>query len=195
MKKTIPVITAVILLLVTFQSFAQEQKLKAGDKAPFFKNKTHDGKMFSLKNEVKKGAVVLIFYRGYWCPYCNKELKALNDSLSMITAKGATVVAVTPESQASVDKTIDKTKASFPIISDTDNSIMNLYGVNFTVDDKTAERYKGFGVDFSAVNANAKNNLPVPAVYIIGKDGKIKYSYFDKDYRKRPSIQDLLNQL
>lgn len=172
---------------------AQTLQFKTGDAAPTFSATTHNGNKFDLTSTAKP--IVLVFYRGYWCPFCNKELSALNDSLSLLQEKGATVIAVTPEKYESVNKTIDKTKASFTIISDTSNTILKMYGVNFMVDDKTVEKYKNYGIDFTAVNGNSENTLPVPAVFIIDKDGKFKYIWFDKDYRKRPSIKELLNNL
>ena len=195
MKKFTSVISVIAFLFFGSTCLAQQQNFKIGDKAPNFKSVTHDGKIFKLSKELKKGPVVVLFYRGYWCPFCNRELKALNDSLSMITAKGATVVAISPETNESVDKTIEKTKASFAIISDTSNAILKAYGVDFKVEDKTVERYKGFGVDFAKVNGNDKNTLPVPAVYIIDSNGKFKYIWFEKDYRKRPTVQELINNL
>ena len=194
--KTIASIFSVLVLLISSSSgFAQTQSFKVGDKAPTFKSQTHDGKTLSLANETKKGPVVLLFYRGYWCPFCNKELKALNDSLTMLTSKGASVVAITPETEESVNKTIEKTKASFNIISDTSYKILKAYGVDYKVDEKTVESYKGFGIDFAKVNGNDKNTLPVPAVYIIDREGKFKYIWFDKDFRKRPSVKELLENL
>ena len=85
------------LAICVFMSNAQMYPagLKVNDKAPDFSSKDQNGKIISLKDELKRGKVVLIFYRGQWCPYCNKELKSMEDSLSLITSKGATVVAVT----------------------------------------------------------------------------------------------------
>jgi peroxiredoxin len=184
-----------ILLLVVAKSQSQTLQFKVGDKAPNFTAITHAGNKTDLKKLTKNGPVVLIFYRGYWCPFCNKELNNLNDSLSAIQAKGATVVAISPEKYASVNKTIEKTKASFDIISDTSNTILKQYGVNFTVDDKTVEKYKTYGIDFASVNGNSDNTLPVPAVFIIDKNGTFKYLHFDTDYRKRPSVKELLENL
>jgi len=184
-----------ICLLVSIISNAQNLKFEKGQKAPVFTAIGHNGNTISLEKITQKGAVILLFYRGYWCPFCNKQLSSLNDSLGLIQAKGATVLAISPEKYESVEKTIGKTKASYEIISDTANIILKQYGVNFTVDAQTVERYKQFNVDFSAVNANSDNVLPVPAVFIIGTDGTFKYIYFNKDYRKRPSVKELLEQL
>lgn len=169
--------------------------LKVGDVAPDFKAMDNTGKSFSLKKMLRKGDVVLVFYRGQWCPFCNKALSRMNDSLSLITAKGATVVAVSPETDENIEKTVGKTKASFPIISDKGLSIMKAYKVNYAVDARTIEKYKNYNIDFALVNGNNGAILPVPATYVIGKNGVIKYVFFSPDYKIRTSVQSILNQL
>ena len=92
-------------------------------------------------------------------------------------------------------KTIEKTKSTFPVLEDQGMVIMKMYKVNFAVDEKTIAKYKGYGIDFDNANGSNGANLPVPATYIIGKDGKIKYVFFNTDYRKRASVLDVLNNL
>lgn len=180
----------------TRSSAIRTQGLAVNDKAPDFSAKTADGKTVTLKDQLKKGSVVLVFYRGQWCPYCNRQLKKLEDSLSLITGKGASVLAISPEVPQNIDKTIEKTKATFPILHDKNLAIMKSYDVAFKVDDKTIEKYKTYGIDFSVANG-AENgaNLPVPAVYVINKEGKIVYRHFDKDYTRRASVADILAHL
>jgi peroxiredoxin len=188
----------VFALLLSFVAIAQEgpKGLNLNDQAPTFTAKDQAGNIVSLANELKKGPVVLVFYRGQWCPYCNRSLKQLEDSLSLIKTKGAVVLTVTPEIQENIVKTIDKTKASFPILHDEGLAIMKKYDVAFKVDDKTIESYKKYGLDFNQLNGQANGaNLPVPAVYVINKEGKIVYKHFDKDYRKRSSVKDILSHL
>ena len=105
------------------------------------------------------------------------------------------MLAITPETAENVKKTVEKTKTSFPVIEDAGLAIMRSYKVNFAVDEKTVTRYKGYGIDFDKVNGDNGANLPVPATYIIGKDGKIKYVFFFFFYKKRASVQDILNNL
>jgi peroxiredoxin len=100
-----------------------------------------------LKDLLKKGKVVLVFYRGYWCPFCNKELTRLNDSLQFITEKGATVVAVTPEKPENIDSTVNRTKATFSILYDEGMKIMKAYDVAFEVQENVATRYRNAGLD------------------------------------------------
>jgi peroxiredoxin len=190
-------VAALFLIFLNSISNAQSEPkgLGVGQKAPDFEAVDQQGGKVSLQQLVKKGPVILLFYRGQWCPYCNKQLMQLQDSLSMIEAKGATVVAVTPEIPASIDKTITKTKASFIVLHDTNLTIMKNYDVAFEVDAPTVERYAGFGIDLMGNNGNNGNALPVPAVYIIGEDGKISYRYFNADYKQRVSVSELLTQL
>lgn len=165
--------------------------------APEFKAKDQDGKEISLSDLRQKGAVVVVFYRGNWCPYCNKELKALQDSLQHITAQGASVVAISPEASEGIDKTIAKTGASFPVLHDADVKIATAYNVSYEVDEKTRAMYlQKWNVDFLQINQQTETAvLPVPAVYIISKEGKIIYRFFDKNITKRPSVKELVDHL
>jgi len=188
---------ALLILLNAFSLKAQNKPtgLMVNDNAPNFMAKDQTGKSIELKKELKNNAVVLVFYRGEWCPFCNKELKALEDSMKFITRKKAIVIAVTPEKQENVSKTIAKTKASYSILHDEGLKIMKSYGVAFKVDSLTVSKYKAYGIDFNVANGAANGeNLPIPAVYII-KEGKITYRYFETDYRKRPSVKELISHL
>ena len=113
----------------------------------------------------------------------------------MLTGKGAYVVGVSPETMAGVEKTVAKTKASFSIISDRDYSIMKAYQVNYVMEPGLADKYKKGGLDVAMANGQTDYVLPVPATYIIGKNGKIKYVHFDADYKKRPSVKTLMANL
>ena len=178
---------------------AQEKPegLFINSKAPDFKAIDQYGKEIRLKDVLKDSAVVLIFYRGQWCPYCNKQLKKLEDSLQLIKEKGARLIAVTPEKPEFISKTIEKTRASYPLIYDKDMKIMKAYAVAFEVDERTVSRYKNADIDLATANGQKeKVYLPVPAVYIISKkEGTIIYRYFEFDYKKRVSVQEILNNL
>jgi peroxiredoxin len=186
------------LLIAFFSTAAQEKPegLFINSKAPDFKLKDQNGAEVSLKELRKKGPVVVLFYRGNWCPYCNKELKRFQDSLQFITDKGATLVAITPEAAEGVSKTIEKTGAAFPILYDADLKVSKGYAVTFDVDEKTAARYKNFGNDLMVINQQkGKVVLPVPAVYVVNRDGAVTYRFFDADYKKRPNVKDILAEL
>jgi len=190
---------SVLLLITALQLQAQEKPegLFINSKAPDFKGKDQNGNEVVLKDLRKKGPVVIIFYRGYWCPYCNKELQKLEDSLQLIKEKGAQLIAITPEKQEGITKTVERTKATYPIITDDELKIMKAYDVAYQVDTKTIDRYKMASIDLAANNGQKPEAvyLPVPAVYIIGKDGEIKYRFFEEDYKKQAAIKDILNNL
>ncbi len=194
MKKLI--ITSVLAICISLANAQTNPAgLKVNDKAPEFSAKDQNGKVITLQDELKNGKVVLIFYRGQWCPYCNKQLKGIEDSLSLITSKGATVFAITPEVPGNIAKTIEKTNATYSIISDDNLKIMKAYDVAYSVDPAVVEKYKGYGIDFSQANGSNGANLPVPAVYIIDTNGNIIYRYFDTDYRNRASIKEIVEHL
>ncbi|MDQ2794169.1 MAG: AhpC/TSA family protein [Bacteroidota bacterium] len=169
--------------------------LAVGDRAPAFKGTDAAGRPVELARLLKKGPVVLYFYRGQWCPYCSKELSQLQDSLAVLTRQGAQVVVVTPETAENIGKTVAKTKATFPIVHDQDFAIMKAYHTAFTVDPATVAKYKGFGVDLQQANGAATEVLPVPATYIIGRDGRIRFAYFNPDYRQRVSVRQVARAL
>ena len=185
-------------LFLTTMVLAQEKPegLFINSKAPDFKASDQYGNEIRLKDVLKDSLVVLIFYRGQWCPYCNRQLKRLEDSLQLIKAKRARLIAITPEKPEFISKTIEKTKASFPLLFDKEMKIMKAYSVAFEVDERSVSRYKNADIDLATANGQKeKIFLPVPAVYIIGKEGTILYRYFDTDYKKRVSVQEILDNL
>lgn len=188
---------ACLFLLSVYTGFSQEapEGLFLASKAPDFKAKDQKGQEIKLKDVLKKGKVVLIFYRGEWCPYCNRELSRIQDSIGLIQQKGATVIAVSPEKSENILKTIDKTKASFSVISDEGLRIMKAYDVDFEVQENVLTRYRNSGIDIEKNNGSNGKNLPVPAVYIIDQEQTITYRFFDTDYKKRPSVADILKNL
>ncbi|HUQ96937.1 MAG TPA: peroxiredoxin-like family protein, partial [Chitinophagaceae bacterium] len=177
--------------------YAQEKPegLFINSKAPDFKGTDQSGVNVNLKELRKKGPVVVLFYRGNWCPYCNRALKRFQDSLSLLPERGAQVVAITPEGSDGIAKTIEKTGAVFPILTDGDMKIAKGYAVAYDVDDRTLGRYKNADIDLLVINGQKQAQLPVPAVYIINKEGAVTYRFFDIDYKKSPSVKELLREL
>jgi peroxiredoxin len=177
---------------------AQEKPegLFINSKAPDFKATDQYGNEIRLKDVLKDSIVVLIFYRGEWSPYCIKYLKTLEDSVHAIKNKGARLMAITPEKPEFISKTIEKTKASYPLLYDKEMKIMKAYAVAFEVDEKTVSRYNKADIDLATANGQKdKIYLPITAVYIINKEGTINYRYFDSDYKKRASVKDILDNL
>ena len=194
MKITI-LLSSLLSILLSFMVSTNPEGLKVNDKAPNFSAKDQNGKTVELNELLKKGSVVMVFYRGEWCPYCNKQLTELEDSMALITNKGATLIAVSPEKQENISKTIQKTKATYSVLSDDSLKIMSAYKVAYELDEQTNEKYKKWGINLSDKNGNNGNNLPVPAVYIINKEGKITYLYFDVNYKNRVSVSEILSHL
>ena len=193
MKKALFFLFA-LLSMVAVQA-QKPEGLFINSKAPEFKLKDQSGVEVSLKELKKKGPVVVLFYRGAWCPFCNRQLKALQDSLEQIYTRGAQVVAITPELPEGIDSTVKKTGAIFPILYDQDMKVAKEYQVAFAVDDRTVGRYKTGGIDLLKANGQRSAMLPVPAVYIINTEGSVTYRYFNENYRTRVSVQEILKNL
>lgn len=187
-----------VLLYVSQVIYAQNdapEGLFIGSKAPDFKGKDQRGNEIHLKDLLKKGPVVVVFYRGYWCPFCNQELSRLQDSIGQILDKGASLVAITPELSENISKTVEKTKAEYSILHDQDLKIMKAYDVDFVVPENTVSRYRSAKIDLAGINGENGAVLPVPAVYIIDKEQTVRYRFFDPDYKKRPSVKEIIANL
>lgn len=193
--KKILLLLLVLFCLTEINSQEKPEGLFIGSKAPDFKAKDQDGNEVRLKDLLKKGKVVLVFYRGYWCPYCNRELSRLQDSLAQIQEKGASVVAISPEKPEHIKQTVEKTKAAYPVIYDDGMKIMKGYDVEYELEETTLARYRSSGLDIEKNNGTNGKYLPVPAVYIIDKESNVTYRFFDADYKKRPSIAEILKNL
>lgn len=194
MKAQLILLALLALVVLSVPVYAQ-QALAVGTKAPDFSSTSVTGEKISLSKLRKNGPVIVMFYRGEWCPFCNAQAKAMQDSLKFITQAGGSVVAISPEKTENAKKSIEKSGATFPFLHDKKAEIMNAYGVTFTLDEKTQARYKDYGLDLSEANGENGPVLPVPAVYIVGTDGTIKWAYFNPDYRVRPSVATLVAQL
>ncbi|OCX53218.1 hypothetical protein BEL04_02605 [Mucilaginibacter sp. PPCGB 2223] len=185
-----------LLAIFAFANSWSQTPLKAGDKAPLFSGVDNNDKKLNLKSLMKDhNAVVVFFYRGQWDTYCIRQVKNMQDSLHLITAKGAVVIAVTPETDLGIITTISKTGASFPIIHDIQYKIMKAFGVNLTVDDATLALMKKYKIDMDVNNGNNDHVLPVPATFIIDKKLKISHVFFDPNYKHRASVQQIVAAL
>lgn len=171
-----------------------EQGIRVGDKAPDFTLNDQNGKEVNLYQLLKKGPVVLSWYRGGWCPYCNLELKGLADKTAEINQLGATLIALSPELPDKSLSTIEKNHLPFTVVSDTDNQVARKYDLVYKLDVETATRYEtGFGL--SQYNGNDKAELPIPATYIIDRNGIVRFAFLNSDYKKRANPDEVLMQL
>lgn len=169
--------------------------LEVGEHAPNFKLLNADDKWVDLASTLERGPVVLSFYRGVWCPFCNKELKGLERVLPKMEELGATVLALSPETRDHVQENVEKNKLTFDLLTDTDNAVAKLFGLHFVLDDKTVDKYEGYGIDVATHNGTGKHELPIPATYIIDTDGVIAYAFVDEDYTKRAKTRDIVKAL
>jgi peroxiredoxin len=172
---------------------AQAQRaLKAGDRMPEFTLHDSDGKAVSSRELLASGPLVISFYRGVWCPYCNLELQALQSALPEIAARGASLAAISPQTAANSRKSQRDNKLGFPILSDTKSEVANAFGIRFALSDYLIDLYKSFKNDLPAFNDDPSWVLPMPARYVIGTDGIIAYSEVNPDYTQRPDPSELL---
>ncbi|MDX1829831.1 MAG: peroxiredoxin-like family protein [Lutibacter sp.] len=193
-----------ITLLTLFQflfigkvtSQINNEHLKIGEIAPKISGIDQFGNKINSDEILEKNQILLIFYRGNWCPYCNKHLKSLEENLQNLQAKNIKVLLVSPEKQAKINETSVKFHNSFSIIYDSDDIIMNNYKVAFNVTKENVPKYFEFTLK-KVMEYNEKENfvLPVPATYLIGKDKKIKYVQYDPDYKNRSNIEEILTHL
>lgn len=171
-----------------------DSALKVGDKAPNFTLKNALNKSVSLYNELKNGPVVLTWYRGGWCPYCNITLHALQEKLPEFKQEDATLLALTPELPDNSLSTSEKHSLEFTVLSDIENLIGKQYGVVYTLTDGVASIYNaGFGLN--EVNGDTSNELPLAATYVIDTNGIITYAFLDADYTQRAEPSEILSAL
>lgn len=172
-----------------------QRTLKVGDTAPVFTLNDPEGNPVSSAELLAKGPLVISFYRGVWCPYCNMELQALEEALPQYRELGANLVAISPQVQANSRKSVRQNHLTFPILSDVKSQVAEAFGLRFTLPDYLIDLYKGFGNDLPTFNDDARWVLPMPGRFVIGQDGLIKYAEVNPDYTLRPEPTDLLPAL
>ena len=171
-----------------------DSALKVGDKAPNFTLKNALNEAVTLYDQLKNGPVVLTWYRGGWCPYCNITLHALQEKLPDFKNEGATLLALTPELPDNSLSTSEKNNLEFTVLSDLGNTIGKEYGVVYTLTDDVAKIYNaGFGLNEQ--NGDTSNELPLAATYVIDTKGIITYAFLDADYTARAEPLEILSAL
>ena len=183
-----------------------ERAKKAGNKAPNFTLKNQIGQSKSLNDYLSDGPLVVTFYRGAWCPYCNLQLKEYNDHLSEIKAAGATLIAITPEKPGAVDtlvasgvpkEVIDMAvkDVEFDVLHDPGNRVAESYGVVFKLPESHRQLLDQLQVDIEKLNGDASFSFPDPATYVINPDGEISWAFIPNNYRKRAEVEQILTAL
>lgn len=176
------------------ESGITESAKQIGDEAIKFTLKNAVGEEVSLEDYLAKGPVVLTWYRGNWCPYCNMTLHRLQEELPNFKAAGANLLALTPELPDKSISTKEKHALEFEVLSDLGNKVAKEYGIVFELIPEVADIYqKGF--DLHGYNGDESNELPLAATYIIDQKGIIQYAFLDAEYRNRAEPAEILEAL
>ena len=166
--------------------------LSKGDTAPDFTLPDARGRSVHLHDRLNEGPVVLTFYRGGWCPYCNLELRAYQSRLAQLREAGAQLIAVSPQSPDASLSTAEKNSLEFDVLSDVGCVVASRYGIVFTLPSALRSLYLELGLDLPAANDTADWQLPVAATFVIDVDGTIALAYIDSDYRNRLEPNDAI---
>ena len=174
------------------ESGQAERAVKAGGAAPMFSLPDADGPIFDSRNQLAAGPLVVTFYRGVWCPYCNLDLQALEAARSEIESRGASLVALSMQNASNSRKSKRENQLGFPILVDFKGAVADRFGLRFKLPDQLVDLYKQFGNDLTQINGEPSWTLPMPARYVIDQDGVAAYAEVNPDYTKRPDPSDLL---
>lgn len=166
--------------------------LKLGDSIPDVKLRTEDDKEVSLRKLVSEKPTVLIFYRGGWCPFCNRHLQSLAGIEDDLNKAGVQLLAISMDHPAKLKATPDREKLHYRLLSDSDATAATAFGIAFKVDDKTVEKYKGYGINLDAASGKDHHILPHPAVFVADTSGKIRFAHVNPDYKVRLEPKKIL---
>lgn len=186
-------------LIITIPALSQDYRsaeeadgIRVGTQAPSFTATDMRGEDFSLQQALNQGPVVMIFYRGHWCPVCNRHLKAMQDSIHSIEQYGATLIAISPERVPLLGRTAEKTGAEFTLLHDEDFRVAKAYDVHFLPEEEDRIMYNTvLGARLEQAHSDDSQQLPIPATYVIDKNGTIVWRHFDPDHRVRASVNDI----
>jgi len=174
-------------------SGAAERATKVGDTAPAFVLDDAEGQPVSSTRLLAEGPLIVTFYRGIWCPYCNLDLQALQEALPIFRRLGASLVAISPQTAPNSRRSMRENKVEYPILSDLGNEVAASFGLRFTMPGYLQELYRDrFKTDLSNVNGDPSWTLPMPARFLIDQDGVIAYAEVNPDYTNRPDPEELL---
>lgn len=173
----------------------EQTALQVGAAAPDLTLPDATGKPVRLADLWATGPLVMIFYRGGWCPYCNLELRAWQQQLDALHAKGARLVAISPQTPDNSLSIAEKNALAFPVLSDSNPAVAEAFGVAFELPAELVGLYRRVGNDLPTLNGNGRWVLPVPATYVIGMDGRIQQAHIEADYRERAEPAEVLRQL
>ena len=167
--------------------------VKTGDRAPSATLSRLDGTSVSLGELYADKSLMMVFYRGGWCPYCNTHLMEVGQVEPELTEMGFDVVAISPDRPAKLNESMEKGEFKYELLSDADMSLSKAFGLAFRVDDATIGKYKDYGIDLEDASGHDHYLLPVPAVYIIDTKGTIQFAHWNPDYKNRIDNEALLS--
>jgi peroxiredoxin len=166
-----------------------------GATAPEFTLSDHNGNPVSSTDFLRKGRLVVCFFRGRWCPFCVGQLEAMNRILPQIEQAGAALIAISPQTMQQSSFMADQHKLRFPLLSDAGNQVARQFGLTYRVPNFQQSVYRKVFVNLAFVNGDETWELPVPATYILDRDASVMYSSVDVDYTERPEPAEILRQL
>jgi peroxiredoxin len=172
-----------------------EKVLRVGSETPAFELKDHNGKTVSSADLLNKGLLVICFFRGRWCPFCVGQLEAMNLLVAQIVQAGASIVAISPQTVQQSFFMVDQHKLRFPLLSDAGNQVARQFGLVYRVPDEQQDIYRRSFVNLPFANADSSWELPIPATFIVDRDGTVLYASADEDYTQRAEPLEILQQL
>jgi peroxiredoxin len=169
--------------------------LKAGDRAPSFELADGDGMLWRSEDLLHNGPLAIVFYRGRWCAYCNAQLAALQEIHPQIAEAGASLVAISPQTQKHSYMTRDMHKLRFPVLSDQGNQVARKFGLVYRLSPELQAMYESIMTKLPGYNGDQSWELPLAATYVVQQNGKILWARVDADWRKRPKPKEILEVL
>jgi peroxiredoxin len=177
------------------RSGLSHKALGVGDEMIQFALPNAVGDITCTQNLLKHGPLVISFYRGGWCPYCNLELKALQNYLPEIRAANATLLAISPEAPDNSLSTQEKNALDFCVLTDKDNDVAKAFGLVFQFDEQLKSTYRNLNINLNQINDSDVFELPLPASYVIDGQGIIRFAFVEEDYRLRADPKQLIAAL
>jgi peroxiredoxin len=169
-----------------------ERALKMGEQAPRFELSDGDGMLWRSEDLLRNGPLAIVFYRGRWCAYCNAQLAALQDVHKQLAEAGASLIAISPQTQKHSYMTRDMHKLRFPVLSDAGNQVARQFGLAYRLSPELQAIYESIMTKLPGYNGDQSWELPLAATYLVPPDGKISYARIDADWRHRPEPEELL---
>jgi len=207
MTRALPILPVALLILGALSTPVRSEErpvaknaksvvpLRTGDAIPDVSVQDAAGRSVSLRSLHADRPLVIVFFRGSWCPVCTRHFQELIKVHPQVAELGATIVAVSPDNVDRTKANMEKLKVPFALLSDSDISAARAFGLAFQVDEATLAKYKGFGIDLEEAAGNDHHALPVPAVYIVDPSGRIRFAHSNPDYGQRLDVQTILTEL